>query len=416
MAATVLLTALTAREMGGGRTAQTIAAVSAATVPVWLGGAHLMSTTAFDVLVWAALIYLFTRIVTRGDGRLWLLAGAVAGVGLENKWNVLFLAGSLAVGLIANGQWRLLANRWLAGGALIALLLWLPNLIWQSDNGWPSLEMLGNLHDENVDDGVQATFIPSQIVYVGPFLLPIWIAGLVRLFRNPDARPYRALGIAYPLLFVWFLASAGKPYYLSGLYVGLLAAGAIAVEGWLVRGGGRIARSPRAVVTLILIGAIPGTVIGLPILSEQQTADAGLVNVNYDLGEQIAWPAMVGQIATAYERAGLDHAADPVILTGNYGEAGAVDRYGGPLGLPRSYSGQNSYSAWGPPPGERSDQVLGVGLPVAYMERFFDSCTPEGRLDDGLDLDTDEQGEPLTACTGQRLPWPELWPKLRRYG
>ena len=410
MALTVLLTALTAREMGGGRSAQTIAAVAAATVPEWLGGAHLLSTTPFDVLAWAALIYLLTRIINREERRLWLVAGLVAGIGLENKWNLAFLVASVAAGLFANGQWRLVANRWALGGAAVAIL------IWQADNGWPSLEMLGNLRDENLEDDVQATFIPAQILYVGPFLLPVWIAGMVRLLRNPAARPYRSFAIAYVILFAWFLFSAGKPYYLSGLYVALLAAGAIAVEGWLARGGRRPLRSTRAVVTAIVIAAIPGMLIGLPLLSERATADAGLVDVNYDLGEQIGWPGLVDQVAAAWEENDLDAGNGDVILTGNYGEAGAIDRYGPERGLPRAHSGHNSYSDWGPPPIARSPSVLAVGFSSEYLSRFFTDCELQSRVDNGLGLENDEQGAPISVCTGQREDWAEAWPDLRHYG
>jgi hypothetical protein len=414
MGLTVILTALCARELGGGRVAQTIAAVAGATVPEWLGGGHLLSTTPLDTLAWGALLYVVIRIIRRDEDRLWLAAGAIAGVGLLNKWNLAFLAVALALGLLFSSERGRLRSPYLWAGIAIAALIWLPNLIWQAQNDWPSLTMLRHLHHENVDDGNQAAFIPAQVLYVGFAVLPIWVAGLVHLARNPATRPYRGIAIAYGLLVAWSLASAGKPYYISGMYVALIGAGAVATEGWLQRRAGRFP-SYRALLVAILILAVPTVVLALPVLPARTLHDTNLQDINYDLGEQIAWPRMVDQIADAYRSLPAGERRRAVLFTSNYGEAGAIDRYGPALGLPTAYSGHNSYWYWGPPPGRRSPAVVAVGLPRSYLLRYFAHVDLVGRLSNGLGVSDDEQHAPLVICHGQRARWPALWPQLRHF-
>jgi hypothetical protein len=414
MGVTVVLSALCARELGGGRVAQVVAAVAAATVPEWLGGAHLVSTTPFDVLAWAALLYVVIRIVRRDDDRLWLGAGAITGVGLLNKWNIAFLVVALAAGLQLSGERQRFRSPYLWAGVAIAALIWLPNLIWQASNDWPSLTMLRHLHHENIDDGNQAVFIPAQVVYVGLAALPIWVAGLVRLMRNPAARPFRWIAVAYGLLFAWSLVSAGKPYYISGLYVPLIGAGAVASEGWLSRRRGRFP-SYRALLVAIVVLALPGIVVALPLLPASTLRATKLQETNYDLGEQIAWPRMVGQIAAAYSSLPADQRRQAVVFTSNYGEAGAIARYGPADGLPTAYSGHNSFWFWGPPPGRRATAVVAVGLPRGYLHRFFDRAFLVGRLSNGLGVSDDEQHAPIVICHGQKQPWSVIWPRLRHF-
>jgi 4-amino-4-deoxy-L-arabinose transferase-like glycosyltransferase len=199
--AVVVLAGLIARRFGGGRFAQFLTALSAATTAVYLGAGHPLSTTPFDFLFWALILYLVVRILGGDTSRLWLAVGAVAGIGLLNKWNVLFLMFSLVVGLLLTEQRRLLRSRWVWAGGAIALAIWAPNLVWQAQHGWPTIEMLGNLHTENVEDADQLKFIPLQVVYTGLLLTPIWIAGLRWLFRKPEGRPYRAIAWAYVAVF-----------------------------------------------------------------------------------------------------------------------------------------------------------------------------------------------------------------------
>jgi hypothetical protein len=140
-----------------------------------------------------------------------------------------------------------------------------------------------------------------------------------------------------------------------------------------------------------------------------------IVAIDYDVGETVAWPRYVDQIAAAYRLIPAGARASAVVLTRNYGEAGAIERYGPELGLPQAYSGHNAFWLWGPPP-PRTTTVVAVGLPPGLLARMFRSVAPAGRLDNGLGISDDEQHVRLWIASGPAESWSRLWPQLRRYG
>lgn len=411
----VVLGGLTAWRFGGGRFAQVLAALGVGTTGVFLGASHLLSTTPFDFLAWALILYLVVRILQGADPRLWLAVGATAGVGLLNKWNMAFLLFGLAVGLAVSGEGRQGRSPWLWVGAALAMAIWSPNLVWQVMHGWPTLEMLDNLHGENVRDGVQFTFVPLQILYTGLLLTPIWIAGLRWMFRTPEGRPYRAIAWAYVVVFVLFLATAGKPYHLAGLYPPLLAAGSVATERWLERRRGRYP-SRRSVAIGVLGIATMGLPIGLPILPAHVLHIVPLQAINYDLGETIGWPEAASGVARVYRSLPQSERATAVVLTGDYGEAGALDRYGPALGLPGAFSGHNSYWWWGPPPYARSTTIWVGDVSPSYLEGFWRDCSVVAHIDNGIGVENEEQGQAIWICRGQRATWIAIWSDLKHYG
>jgi 4-amino-4-deoxy-L-arabinose transferase-like glycosyltransferase len=407
---TVLVTSLLAREFGGGRRAQSLAAAVAATAVIVLFTGHTLSTSTFDLLVWAAVTWLAVRAIRMGQDRLWLLAGAVLGVGLLNKPLPVFLAAGLLAALALCGPRRLLRSRhvWLA--AAIAVALWSPWLIWQAAHGWPELAV-----SRSIAAGGSASsapwwqIVPFQVLLAGPLLAPVWIAGLVRLFRDPAVRDARFLAWTWVLLAVAFMATGGKPYYLAGLLPALIGAGAAPAIGWL-DGGRRRAR--RALLAAALAAStMAGVLIALPVLPAQYAGP--VIAVNPDVGETIGWPDLVRTVAAVRHR--LPRTTPVVILTENYGEAGAIDRYGPPDGLPHAYSGHNAYGTWGPPP-ERRALVIVVGFGPGQLAAHLRGCVIAAQITNTARVDNDERGQIVAVCQGPRGSWAQQWPALRHLG
>jgi len=394
--AIVVLTGLMARELGAARAGQVFAAGSAALCGPVLATGHLLSTTTIALLGWVVLTFLLLRLLTGAATlRLWLVAGVTAGLTLQaNPLLVAFLV-VLLVSLLVVGPREVLRTPGPYAAALVAAVVVAPYVVWQAAHGFPQLDVARGISEG--DSGTSASrlvFLPMQLLQVGPWLAPIWITGLVRLLRSPSLR---VLGATYVGLCVLFLVVGGKPYYLAGLYPLLLAAGAQPVldrlRGWAVG---------------LLVLSLPVVLFTLPTLPVAEAGTA--VAVNYDVGETIGWPGMVAQVAAAYRTL----PAGTVILTGNYGEAGAVDRYGPDLGLPGAYSGHMAYHAWGPPPAG-ADSVLAIGVDPDLLRRFCGSLRQVGELDNRWGIDNDEDGTRMYACQDLRLPWSEAWPLLRRY-
>jgi len=400
----VLVTGLIAREFGAARGAQVLAAGAMAVASVLLIVGHTLSTTIIDLLVWTLITWLVVRSL-RDGGRGWLLVGLVAGVGLENKLLPAVLLAALLLGVLVAGPRRALRSPWPWLAGLLALVLWAPNLVWEVANGFPQFALAGAIAGgSSTSSQPWYLFIPYQLLLVSPVLVPVWALGWWRLARNPELRTWRGFAVAYLLLVVVFAATSGKPYYLAGFFPVLLAAGSTPVLGWA-----RATAFGRWLLGVALaLSLAVSSVLGLPLVPAAQLADTPVTAVNPDAGETVGWPRFADTVAQV--RAGLpdQHVA---VLTQNYGEAGAVDHYLPALGP--AHSGQNSYWFWGSPP-EDATAVIVIGMPAPQVRALFARVDLAARIDDGLGLHNQEQGQPVWVARDPVAPWAQLWPQLRR--
>jgi hypothetical protein len=414
---TVIIGGLLAREFGGGRTAQILGALGAATAPALLGGDHIMGPTAFDLLSWSALAFVVVRIGRTGDTRLWIPAGAVLGIGLSNKHSIGFFALALVIGVLLSGGGRLLANRNCALGLLIALIFTLPDLWWQAHHGWATIAMTRSLAQENGGLKNAVTFVLSQLFMAAPVLIGVWIAGLRFLWRS--GRPmWRALVWSYGLLVVFFaLTSGAKPYYVAAVYFYLIAAGAVVIEkNWAKEPGS--ARRLFGALTVCVLITLP---IVLPVLP------ANLVGwttaVNPVQAETIGWPELVHTVARVWRGLPPGQRAQAVIFAANYGEAGAINELGRSDGLPEAVSGHNSLWFWGPGNPKATIVVAvvpklpqqGVSQLVAKLRQDFLQVRAVAALGNSEHIANQEDGGHVYLCNGPLLPWGTLWPSLRHF-
>jgi 4-amino-4-deoxy-L-arabinose transferase-like glycosyltransferase len=423
--ACVVMTGLIARELGASRFAQALAAVALAVSPFLIAG-HLAGPTIYDFLGWMLLSFFVIRVLRTGNQRLRLTAGLVTGVALENKETILLLMFGLLVGLLINRQGHVLTSPWLWTGVAVAVLIWAPNLLWEVKYHWPTFEMSRNLHAEHSGLADSLTFIPIQLLLPGWWVAPVWISGLWALWREPRFHPYRAFAVAYALLFIVVGVFMGdRPYYFAALYAVAMAAGAIVAEE-VIQGARRFFyvrrpkrrlmwRSPRTAVAIILIAAAIDLPLSLPILPAKALATIPLQALNYNLGETIGWPQLVAAVARIARSLPPSERSSLTIVTDNYGEAGAFDRYGAAMGLPQAYSGHNSYWWWGPPkPSTGTTIALNIDRPL--LRRYFDHVTLAARFRNAEGVDNDEEGAFIWLCRGQKKPWPTIWGRFRHYG
>jgi 4-amino-4-deoxy-L-arabinose transferase-like glycosyltransferase len=414
-AATVVVGALIARELGGGRRAQLLTAIAVATMPALLGADHLMGPTAFDLLAWALLALFVLKVERTGDNRWWLAAGTVLGLGLANKHSIGFFALAIFIGALLAGGRRFVLNRWFLAGAAIAVAFTAPDLWWQATHGWATITMTRNLNAENGGAGKVGTWVVGQLIMVTVALVWVWVVGLVSLWRS--RRPMRrALVWAYGLLFVFFAATTGgKIYYLAGAYVYLLAAGVVAIEPWLAVRAARI--------RTLIEGVAVTTVVALPIvLPVLPAADIGWTyNINQVPAESVGWPELVATVRAEWRTLPAAERARTVIFTANYGEAGAINELGRGSGLPTAVSGHNSEWWWGPG-NPQATNVLAVAPGPRdvtgyeeYLSQFCASVRPLATLRNTAGLHNQEWGGHVYLCTGLRQPWSATWPLLRDY-
>jgi hypothetical protein len=414
LAALVVVTAVMSRMLGAGRTGQLLAALGAAVCGEYLGAMHELTTTPADFVCWAVTLLLVLKLLASRDPRWWLAVGASAGVASEAKWNIAFLVAALAAGFLATDARRLLRSRYLLAGCLIAAALAAPDLIWQAAHGWPSIDVFRALQGQAGLN--RARYWLGQVLYTGPVLVPVWVAGAIWSVRSAAARVFRPVGIACVLVIVGQFVLGGKAYYPGGAYTFLLAAGCVPAERWLAARRPLAGRIRPAVVLAgaIVAGAVIAAPVTLPVLPARALHTVPVQKINYDLGEEIAWPKLVALVSREYHALPAGQRQRTTILTGNYGEAGAIDRYGPGLGLPQAYSGANNFWLWGPPPATGT-AAIAVNLDPALLHREFRHVRLVATFWNGLGVSDDEQGAQVYAVTGLRSSWARAWPTFRNY-
>lgn len=398
--ATALLVALVARELGGGGFAQGLAAwgYGFGALPLTFG--HIALTTGLDLLAWVATTLFVLRAVLRGEPRWWLWVGAAVGLATWNKLLVALLVVALAVGLAAAGP-RRLPWRHVAGGAVIAAVLALPTFLYQATHGWPQLAMGQALNRNNGAEN-RALLLPMLFVLIGPLLAPVWVTGLVWLWRR---REVRFLVVAFVAVLVLAALSAGQIYYPLGLLAVVYAAGCVPVARW---------GHPRLVVAALVVDAVVASVISLPLVPVSVVGRTPIPAINQAVRDTVGWPAYVQQVAAVYGGLSPAERAGALVVTDNYGEAGAIARYGPALGLPAPLSGQNELWFLARPP-TTPGVLVAAGRGVSAVAGRNASCVVVARLDNGVGVDNEEQREPVSVCRDARQPWSEVWAQFQHY-
>jgi hypothetical protein len=405
IAGAIVLTALITRELGGGTTAQTLAAWGFGFAGFPLSTGHTFVTATVDLVFWSGVLLLVTRALLR-DPRWWLAAGALTGVALYNKLLIVLMLIALGIGLAIAGPRRLFASRWLWGGVALALLIGAPNFVYQVTHDFPQLTMASKVGDDNA----RLLAIPFQILIIGPPLFAICVAGFVALLRRPSWRPARCLAIAYVVALILNIAVNGQMYYAFGLLAYLFAAGCVPTVDWMRANRGRVA----TVWTAVGVSALVSAFIALPALPVTWVGHSPQVALNQTIPDQIGWETYVRTFADVYRALPPDQQARAVVFTGNYGEAGAIARFGPAYGLPAVYSGQNELYYLGPPPADRT-VVVAWTQSFGWLSRWFVGCVAKASMDNGVGVDNEEQGSEVVVCEVPDEGWAALWPSLQHY-
>jgi hypothetical protein len=427
-AALVALTVVLARELGGGRFAQGLAGLAVIAAPIYLGTDSILSMNAFEPLFWMGGAWALVRIVRAGDSRAWLVFGALAGLGLMNKHSTVFFCLSVAVALLLVPERRWLRTPWPWMGAALAVLLFLPNLVWQVRHDFATLEDLRNVarSGKNVKLGPAAFFL-QQVLLLHPILFPLWAGGLVWLFRGRDGR-FRLLGWTYVVFFVTLLALKAKNYYLAPIYPLLFAAGAVGLEAALHRYAATRERLwPKAVVVgVIVAAAVVVAPLALPLLpphryvayeralgiTPPKTEVAHRGPLPQIFGDQFGWPELVAEVAAIYRALPPEERARTGIFANNYGEAGAVALFGPRYGLPPPISAHQSYFLWGP--GDfAGDQLIVLQDDRESLERVCSSVEQAGEHFHPWGMA--EENNAIFVCRGLKVPLQTLWPRLKNW-
>jgi hypothetical protein len=411
----VVVTGLMARELGGGRLAQATAALAVAlsTLPLFEGTEF--QYTSYDNLWWVLIAYFVIRLLKTENPRWWLAIGATVGVGFLTKYTICFLVAGIIAGLLLTKHRRFFLSGWFWSGAALALLIFLPNLIWQIRHDFISLHFLRHIHARDVGEGRANGFLRDQFrICTNPVSAPLWIAGLVFFLCD---RRYRPLAWMYLVPLALFFFGKGRGYYLGAAYPMLMAMGATAGERWVVSLSQRWRWTVEAAFfTGLVAWGLLMCVLVLPLTSRGKLRDFALAN-NGDLREEIGWNDLVKTVAGIRDSLPPEQRESVGVLVGNYGEQGAIEILGQAYHLPVPISMTNSawlrgYSV--PPPAT----LIVLGFSRGDAEKAFTSCRLAGYNGNPGEVKNEESEyhHDIFVCDGPRLSWPEFWDEYQAFG
>jgi hypothetical protein len=422
----ILLTGYIVRELGGGRYAQILASTTMLLCPIFLTMDNFLSMNAFEPVFWMLCVAISLRMIRTGQPRLWLWFGLVAGIGILNKHSMLLFGFALFMSLLVTRQRRLLREPCIWIGGLIAFAIFLPNLIWEFRNHWPTIEILRNVDSMKNAHVSWLEFIVQQAFLVHPLAAPICIAGLWHFLRSPAGKSYSFLGWTYFFLLAELLILRGRIYYLAPIYPMLLAAGAVAIEAWITKYDANWART--AILAPLVLGGIVAAPLALPILPLDAAAgyahfwDVQSIRVEKEpsgklpqlYADMMGWPQQAEVVAGVFQSLSADDQSRVAILAKNYGQAGAIDYFGTAHGLPHAISGHNNYYLWGAQQ-YSGEVVITVGMPIEELKPLFGQVDLAATINNEYAI-PEENNLPVFVCRKPKMTLKDAWPRLKFYG
>jgi hypothetical protein len=414
-AAAIVVTGLMARELGGQRLAQVTAALTIALSPLPLFEGTEFQYTTFDYLWWVLIAFFTIRLLRTGDARWWLAIGAAIGMGLETKYAISFFIAGLLAGLVLSEARRFLKSPWFYAGVGLALLMFLPNLLWLVRHDFISYRFLQHIHVRDVGEGRADGFLFDQLkICINIFATPVAVAGLVAFLRS---RRYRMLGWMFLVTVALFFLAKGRGYYTAAAYPMVLAMGAVTGEQWL----GRLPVWGRRTVEgvyftgLMVIGVYAMTIL-IP-LAPSGPLRAFALQRNGDLREEFGWNELVGAVAGIRDSLPPEQQKNLGIIVGNYGEEGSIELLGPAYHLPPPISLTNS--AWlRDYPSIQPTTIIVVGVSKEDVVGIFTGCRLAGHNGNSQGIRNEESRDhpDVFVCGSPKLSWPEFWKKYQSFG
>ena len=423
---TVFVTGLIARQYGGGRWAQALAATASTFSIINLGMDTIFQMNAFDILLWTISLWLLGEVVLRGTSRTWLLLGVSLGVGLMNKISVLWLGTGIALGLLLTEHRRWLRTPWPYVSAGIAGLIFLPYVLWNFTHDFAHLEFIRNATGGKYSGLTPWSFALGQVLINNPLTVLLWLPGLAGLLFGKELTRFRILGVVYCTAFVILAANGhSKAEYLAAAYAPPYAAGGLLMERWGSRPGWRILR-PGLVSLLVLsgLGLAPVTVPILPIRTYIAYANAlgiapstpegiRLEKLPQFYADMFGWEDKAAAVAQVYKRLTTDEQARCAIFGNNYGRCASIDYFGRKYNLPHAIGNHNNYWIWGPD-GYTGEIVIIIGGNTDDLRQRFDSVEVAARVHTEYCIPY-ENDLAIHLCRRLKTPWKDLWAEIKHY-
>jgi Dolichyl-phosphate-mannose-protein mannosyltransferase len=431
-AARIVLTSAFARELGANKFGTALAAALAATPAVWYVNDHQFAMNAFEPLFWTGCAFAVARMIHTSNSKWWVVVGAIAGLGLENKYSMAAFAFFLLAGLLLTPQRKFLFSPWILAGGFTALLVFLPNVLWNIPRHWPFLELIHNIRASGRDVILPpGAFLWQQILMMTPATLPFWLGGLYFYFSD-EGRKFRCFGWTFIFTIGFFLLMHGKNYYSAPAYPLVLAAGAVATEKFLVREHFKERLRIRmafgvAVFAWLFIGIALLLPVVLPVLpidaylryqshlpfgvpKSEHNQDEAILPQHY--ADEFGWEDIVAQVAAVYHSLTPEEQSRAAIFASNYGEASTVDFFGGRYGLPKAICTHQNYFFWGPR-NYTGEIVIRIGTKPEDARESYESVSVAATVDNPYAMPNERR--PILLCRHRKKNLQSDWPDIKNW-
>ena len=418
-AATVFITGMLVKKLGGGRFSQLTASVAMIVAPVYLRTGNILSLPSFEPLFWVTGFYLIVKIIQEDNPKLWIWVGVVTGSGLLNKHSMLFFGFGLIAGMILTPMRKYFRSPWLYAGGFIALLMLTPNLIWQFSHDWPTFRFMLNLNERVMSSISPFQFLTGQLLYLMPFNAILWVWGLKFYLFSDEGTKYRVLGWSWLFVFGFLLIFKSKIYYLAPAYPILFAGGSIALERYIFKKGIKWLKT--VFISLMLIFGMITSFVSLPIMSIDKTekfvniitfgAFKNVYEMTADLRGMFGWREMVIGVGEVYNSMSKEEKEKTIIIAAGYGNAGAIDHYGKEFGVPNAYSLSMTYWLWGLPE-KAVNKVIVAGYSLETLKKLFKKVELAATLE-LKNANPWQNPFPVWICSGPKPSLANIWERNR---
>lgn len=430
-ALTVIITGLMVKQLGGGRFAQALAALAVIITGIYLALNSFYSMNSFDILFWALSAYIIILIIKKDKHKLWLLFGLVAGLGLMNKYSMLFFGFGLTGGLLLTAHRKYLFSKWFWLAGLIAFIIFLPHIIWEIQYDFPSIEFMRNASQYKNYPVSPLEFLSGQLLLLSFINAPLCLVGLYYYFFHKDGKTYRLFGWIFVIILIVMITLKAKVYYIAPVYSMLFASGALAIEKFIHKLNWRWLKP--AFISLMIIGGIIVSPIAIPVLPvetfikyaefigivppKMERSEMGTLPQHF--ADRFGWENMVDTIAQVYHTLTPEERSKCIIFARNYGQAGAIDFFGEKYDLPKATCYRNNYWLWGP--GERSGEItICIGYRgemkdnVKNLKQYFHEVEHAATIKCKYCM-PHENNLPIFICRKPKVSLKEVWESLKVY-
>ena len=424
-ALTVFTTGKITKELEGGIFAQVTAAISVIVAPIFLAMNNYYSMNSFDIFFWALAAYMLVLIIKTNKNNLWYLLGLVIGIALMNKISILWLCAGLFTWLILTKNRKILLTKELWLSFIIAGIIFIPYVIWEFVNDFPTLEFMKNAIANKYVLQSPLSFLTSTILIMNPITFPLWGIGLYYFLFNSKGKEFRTLGVLFlTVLFILLLNPASKAEYFAPSIPMLFAAGGTFIENLIEK---RSVLWLKPVIIILLVLGIWVAPLAMPILPVRSyikyTEFLGVTtpaSERHKMGalpqyfaDMFGWKEITRTVADVYNKLSPEEKKQCVIYGQNYGEAGAINFYGKKYNLPVAVSGHNNFYLWGPGK-EDINVIIVLGDNVNNLGKTFNVVIPADTIRTEYSMPY-ENNLPVFICKEPKEPITKIWPQTKNY-